>query len=281
MPNTNFQTIHQMQRAINDFVKQATGRDNVQNIDIDHVTVAQNKHFEEASASGRIVSFTTKTGGLPLETCIAQIEPVQAGSGTPSPDNVRPITGWTGVEIVVSPTTDEADGQIYSIAFPAEAGIVFGGRLDAIMGVLTMDRASEIIDGTQELGTNGILSYGGVQVVFTPTIEKKFANTTQTQNEGLLSDKFSASIAGPLSPFYLTGRSTNGRVYINMPSGITTPREARTWFADNPTQISFLIATPLTYQLTPQEIRTLTGPNNIWANTGDIEVTYKDLRELY
>ena len=34
------------------------------------------------------------------------------------------------------------------------------------------------------------------------------------------------------------------------------------------------LATPITYQLTPQEVTTLLGQNNIWADAGDVEVTY-------
>ena len=35
----------------------------------------------------------------PLRSLMVNIDPVQSGSGDPSPDNVRPITGWTGVQI--------------------------------------------------------------------------------------------------------------------------------------------------------------------------------------
>jgi hypothetical protein len=31
---------------------------------------------------------------------------------------------------------------------------------------------------------------------------------------------------------------------------------------------------PIEYQLTPQEVTTLLGVNNIWADTGDVTVTY-------
>ena len=59
MPNTNAQTIHQMGQAINSVVRQATGRDAVGNIDMDFVTVAQNKSIraistEEKSAENKI-----------------------------------------------------------------------------------------------------------------------------------------------------------------------------------------------------------------------------------
>lgn len=36
---------------------------------------------------------------LDAEDVLVNIEPVQAGSGDPSPDNVRPITGWTGAKV--------------------------------------------------------------------------------------------------------------------------------------------------------------------------------------
>ena len=47
--------------------------------------------------SGAVVSATLKEGrGI---SAVTMIEPVQSGSGDPSPDNVRPITGWTGVTL--------------------------------------------------------------------------------------------------------------------------------------------------------------------------------------
>ena len=52
------------------------------------------------SANGSIASFTDGADNLPVEDCVVQIEPVQEGSGDPAPDNVRPITGWTGANVV-------------------------------------------------------------------------------------------------------------------------------------------------------------------------------------
>ena len=50
---------------------------------------------EQTTTTGQ---FTTKTGGK-FESCIVSFEPVQSGSGDPSPDNVRPITGHSSVEV--------------------------------------------------------------------------------------------------------------------------------------------------------------------------------------
>ncbi len=47
--------------------------------------------------SGTVVS-CQPVQGYPLKV-VSRIDPVQSGSGDPSPDNIRPITGWTGVQL--------------------------------------------------------------------------------------------------------------------------------------------------------------------------------------
>ena len=39
-------------------------------------------------------------------------------------------------------------------------------------------------------------------------------------------------------------------------------------------QLAYKLATPQTYQLTPTEVTALLGDNTIWADTGDVTVTY-------
>jgi hypothetical protein len=51
------------------------------------------------SASGAIATFPDGADGLPLESLVVGIEPVQSGTGDPSPSNVRPISGFTGVNV--------------------------------------------------------------------------------------------------------------------------------------------------------------------------------------
>ena len=46
-----------------------------------------------------IVTFDASAADIPLKQVVVDIEPVQAGSGDPSPDNVRPISGWTGCNV--------------------------------------------------------------------------------------------------------------------------------------------------------------------------------------
>lgn len=46
-----------------------------------------------------IAGFEASAADMPLKSLTVNIEPVQEDSGDPSPENVRPITGWTGCNV--------------------------------------------------------------------------------------------------------------------------------------------------------------------------------------
>ena len=163
------------------------------------------------------------------------------------------------------------NGTTYPITWQTEAGTVYGGTVDVVTGVLTVTHALNTIDGTQNLIDNGTLPYGGKQVGFTPSPAK--ANGSPNSYSDLVSDKFhyiSSAAEGSIN-----GRTGNGNVYINTPSTATTMEQAYTWFENNPTQVWYKLATPTTIQLTPTEVSILLGQNNIFADCGDVAVTYK------
>lgn len=55
--------------------------------------------------------------------------------------NICPISGRTGLSVYVSPTQDPDDATTYAVDWTDEAGTVYGGTLDVVTGVLTVDRA--------------------------------------------------------------------------------------------------------------------------------------------
>ena len=59
--------------------------------------VAANKDVED-TATGNPLSFVTDLA-KPLSRLAASFLPVQSGTGDPSPENVRPISGWSGVTV--------------------------------------------------------------------------------------------------------------------------------------------------------------------------------------
>lgn len=57
------------------------------------------KGFAIDSASGAVAAFPDGADDIPVRDLTVTIEAVQSGTGDPSPDNVRPISGWTGANV--------------------------------------------------------------------------------------------------------------------------------------------------------------------------------------
>lgn len=57
--------------------------------------------------------------------------------------------------------------------------------------------------------------------------------------------------------------------------------EATQWLANNPTYICYYLANPITLSITSQDIPTLLGVNNIFSDTGDVDVTIRADIGLY
>ena len=55
--------------------------------------------IEKELGPDSIISFNDGLKNKLLKECVVNIEPVQSGSGDPSPDNVRLITGWMGAKV--------------------------------------------------------------------------------------------------------------------------------------------------------------------------------------
>ncbi|MBR4703227.1 MAG: hypothetical protein IKO91_05225 [Oscillospiraceae bacterium] len=55
------------------------------------------------TASGSPASFPDGADGVPAKSLVVSIQPVQEGSGDPSPTNVRPISGWKGLKLSNGP----------------------------------------------------------------------------------------------------------------------------------------------------------------------------------
>lgn len=83
MPNTNYQTIHQFGSGVSQMVRQATGRDSVESIEMDWVSVEQTNRYETHEETGDPVMFETNVV-LPVKVT-AQINPVQDLHGFDAP----------------------------------------------------------------------------------------------------------------------------------------------------------------------------------------------------
>lgn len=145
---------------------------------------------------------------------------------------------------------------------------VYGGTLDVTNGVLTVDRAMVVIDGVnktvRENGTTSTTS----NAWFSGAVGKAYGRSN------FISNRFATGVG--TVPGGMTGRDNSIGVEFLLPLDVPNNVSAlNQWFADNPTQLCYELAAPITIDLTPLEISVLTGQtNNIWADSGDVSVDY-------
>lgn len=338
-----------------------------------------------SATSGSTASFDDGANDLPLKSCVVRFGPIQGGTGDPSPENVRPISGRTGVNLwrtkrnllpsedgsyktlssssiyfpdspvwlpagtyyigvyrkasteahagiylkindgsynrigsnvsiqfgvrsftlgtgafvtfrlyssnpvgaeyrfiltnsLLTSDVDEFEpyqGNSYSVNWETEAGSVYGGTLDLVSGTLVVDyfKYSPLSSYTPSqftsLGTYTRAEYSGVAVK--PGVNASVPYTGVYSHgsydngtwEGDYSHAFCTD-AG-VGYFYLPCEADASVIQAYLKSQED---------AGTPVTVAYKIATPIEIQLTPQEVRTLLGENNIWSDAGDVSVDY-------
>lgn len=213
-----------------------------------------------------IASFADGADEGLIKKLLVSIDPIQEGSGDPSPENVRPISGRTGLTVSHS-GADTSDPATISVNWETEAGTVYGGNIDIVSGKLTVDR---VMFSRNTSTMNNQESYPGW----------KNTGITDVIGAGIQRNDYRAlGNIGTLFGINTSGSST-GSIYL------PTSRYGKTqseWIAEAiDVQILFDAVNPIEYQLTPQEVRTLLGDNNIWADSGNIlELEYTADTKLY
>ena len=151
---------------------------------------------------------------------------------------------------------------------------VYGGTVDVVSGVLTVDRAMVEFDGSNDedwsmLGSGSASSY---------CMRIKANNVKQLSTSIVAISNYLPSILGSATwrnyDNFISVISKSTYIFTGMRS-ITSVPEWKTYLSQNPLQVVYELATPITIQLTPQEVTSLLGGNTVWADSGDVEVTYK------
>lgn len=155
---------------------------------------------------------------------------------------------------------------------------VYGGTLNVETGELVVDRKTDIADGNA-IRIQGLYSNG---CAYTFNVADMYNDSAYAYQRvaRMLSDKLMASPFISIgSNQYAVAHSGGNRAVFNIPT-CTTVAEYNAWLSENRPQIVYYLATPITLTLTPVEIRSLLGDNNVWSDTGDVSVTYISEQDL-
>lgn len=139
---------------------------------------------------------------------------------------------------------------------------VYGGTLNVLTGELTLTHTFFTPTAVNTSGTSGGLIYWVIAGL----------NAPRDNVADLISSHFKSERGMVVGNAYIT--NYGGSLVIILDQSITTTEQANAWLVANNPQFCYKLATPQTVQLTPQEVNSLLGQNNISADTGDIDIVY-------
>jgi len=174
-------------------------------------------------------------------------------------------------------TYEPYQGQTVNVTFPTEAGTVYGGTLDVTSGVLVVDRASV------DLGTLEWKGAAGDRFLAQNQISNWLIDSDYSTPRNAICSMYPWKAgdvlyneSNPGFSYYIEEGQQKLFVKNLAYSDAATFKTAMSGVL-----LVYEVATPTTVQLTPNEVRTLLGTNNIWADTGDSTVQYRADSKLY
>lgn len=219
----------------------------------------------EGTASGSVVSFNDGGDNIPVKSLVAEIVASQAGSGTPSPSNPRAISGYT--DVVIKNDVQGTTQATYTISL---GSTVYMGTLNVTTGILTVTHAYQLFDGSEnwQYSENG----SGRQRVYLPIAG---AMPDSIDIIGNIIEKAAAPTAGyPADWTASFNHNASPSLLIGVPSSITSAQDFKDLIANTNLQVVYELSAPVVINLIPTEVVTLLGENNIYANSGDVEIVY-------
>jgi hypothetical protein len=178
-------------------------------------------------------------------------------------ENICPITGRTSAIVNHGASADDPDAQTYAFSFPAAAGTVYAGTLNALTGILTVTHAALVVDGSTlafYLGSDGT----------------QYRVMTDAMKLGIQGTR---AISNWLPSTVLRINSNVGFLYGYVSDhaalGFDSAEALNAKCAETPLVVVYELASPVPYQLTPAQITMLTGANTIWTDDGTLSLTYR------
>lgn len=154
----------------------------------------------------------------------------------------------------------------YPVTF-TDQGTVYRGTFNWVTGKLIVTWKSVL--GSALSWTWLTSGEGNLPVAFANTGDKAYGQANFLCSAYKVVDKFFRNlVSGETS-----GHETNSNIIVKNDAW-TSKAEAEAGLAD--VQFVYELATPIEYTLTPAQVQTLLGLNNVWASDGTVQIEYAD-----
>ena len=247
------------------------------------------KMIADKIVDGRVTTLSTtdistKTSGS-ITFTLTETASIRISGRYSTAEAISDLTVFKNFQIEFGSTATEYEPYTPSNDLTISLGqTVYGGTLDVENGVLVVETESVTFDGSND-ETIDVLSttksYFRISAGL-PNTSMVWSDTTHLSHK-IWSDKFAESVNNGTNSTYEGGvgvhyRANDSHNVIIAPAdnSIINVQTACDWLSANPTQIVFTYTTPITIQLTPNEISLLEGVNNISTTADGIKLTYRD-----
>lgn len=156
-------------------------------------------------------------------------------------------------------------GETYTLSL---GETVYGGTLDVVKGKMMVDRKYALLNNpTKWLTTEGTINY---YYNYSLSDRKLY----DTSYQGLICTAFPVADSST-NPYMRWISTVEKRVGIKNRSSVTlTLDDVKTMAQNGQIAVVYELATPIEITLTPTQINTLLGANNVYSDAGAVEVEY-------
>ena len=200
----------------------------------------------------------------------AKWEPVQEGSGTPTPENIRPIKGRDSVTV-----ERKEDGLTRHLTF---SSTINGGEVDAVSGEVAETWGLVTLDGAEKWTVSGKLLDNKTDWYYVSSKIPNAVNAAPQKNNEICSHYPHADVANT--------NTVQGCAIvwgcIRVRWGDTIPDDTDAWktylaaqyAAGTPVQIAYKLAKPVSFTATgAQPIPALSGTNTLLTDADSVSVS--------
>lgn len=174
---------------------------------------------------------------------------------------------FTDIQLELGATATAYEPYTGTTTTTALGRTVYGGTVDVVTGTLTLTHKAEIFDGTESWGREA----SGTFYVNLNNASKMVGRKSGGLGSEMLCNWLKPTNTGTDNIVWVGSSGS----YLNAKCSSASDAAAfKSMMTATPLVVVYPLETPQTYNLTTHEVELLAGQNNVWADTGDISITY-------